>query len=846
MAEKVEIIEIETGNSTRTLKDLRDEIKNLRKALDECEVGSEEFNKTLDKLSDTQEELKNATKRTNTSLEGSYDALTQKMAELKKQWKATADEIERTNLGEEIADINQQLKDMDAELGNYQRNVGNYSSAFENVSLKLDNGVVSFENLNNVSQDVIGSFDIIEGGLKAIGVESDVVAGLMDKLSGAMKMTQGFKSVKEGVGNFQQLKVAASGASSAMGGLSVGMLGVVGAFAAVAAGAIALVANMDKIKQAFVDISDQTAFAELNKELTELSSQTASDKIVRVKELSEAYSKLGDDLNAKQEFVAQYKGELEDMGIAMGGVNDADKVFITNTTAYVEAIMSRAKADALRTKASEEYSEFLKEQAQLEIELAEAIAKKNAGAPDKKGGVNFAQSLVMAGQSEPGGNSLGAADFVGGWDKDIAEENVKAIEDKIADAETKMEEKMKAMFEKAASMDKIANELLTPSSSSTGSSTDTGGSNSSTGKSPEVLAQEQKAKMIQDITNRLYKFNLNTREKELAEAQRIYESELQLLEGNEEAKVILAEEYAKKQADINAKYDNAEAAEQAAIEAERAKLEARRGLYTSLQDEIVMSQMTASEKQLQIIANQYEEEKRLLDELLAEKVISQEEYALALDGINAKRKTAEEEITNVVETETVKYGDLGFKIKETGILTEESQKKIATGVNLVGNAFGQTSQLLSTLANNQNKQTEEGFENYKKLSIAAAVMSMLQGIISSWTSAMSLPAPLSFITGGIMSAFTATLGGIQIDQIKKQQFTSSGGGGNTATNPTGNVSSVPQVNTAALLSTPINYTSEIQGANIESNATDSRVYVVESDITSTQNRVRTVEDESTF
>lgn len=845
MAEKVEIIEIETGNSTRTLKDLRDEIKNLRKALDECEVGSEEFNKTLDKLSDAQEELKNATKRTNTSLEGSYDALTQKMAELKKQWKATADEIERTNLGEEIAGINQQLKDMDAELGNYQRNVGNYSSAFENVSLKLDNGVVSFENLNNVSQDVIGSFDIIEGGLKAIGVESDVVAGLMDKLSGAMKMTQGFKSVKEGVGNFQQLKVAASGASSAMGGLSAGMLGVVGAFAAVAAGAIALAGNMSKVKQAFVDISDQTAFAELNKELTELSSQTASDKIVRVKELSDAYSKLGDDLNAKQQFISQYKDELADMGITMGGVNDADNVFINNTDAYVNAIMARAKADALRDKARADYSAYLEEQAALELELADAIAKKNAGVPDKSFWQNLGESIVSASVYE-GANISDVQDFNDAWTDEIAEQNIKAVQDKIEDAKTKMDEKMKDMFEKAVNLDNMANELLTPPSSSTGSSTDTGSSNKSTGKSPEVLAQEQKAKMIQDITNRLYKFNLNTREKELAEAQRIYESELQLLEGNEEAKVILAEEYAKKQADINAKYDNAEAAEQAAIEAERAKLEARRGLYTSLQDEIVMSQMTASEKQLQIIANQYEEEKRLLDELLAEKVISQEEYALALDGINTKRKTAEEEITNVVETETVKYGDLGFKIKETGILTEESQKKIATGVNLVGNAFGQTSQLLSTLANNQNKQTEEGFENYKKLSIAAAVMSMLQGIISSWTSAMSLPAPLSFITGGVMSAFTATLGGIQIDQIKKQQFTSSGGGGNTSTDPTGNVSSVPQVNTAALLSTPINYTSEIQGANIESNATDSRVYVVESDITSTQNRVRTVEDESTF
>lgn len=829
MAEKVEIFELETTKASRSIKDLRDDIKTLRNALDECEVGSDEFNKTLDKLTDTQEELKSATKKTTSSMEGSYDSLTQKMVELKKQWKATADEIEKADLGEEIANINKQLKNMDDGFSDYQRNVSDCG--------------VAFENLNTVSQDVIGSFDIIEGGLKAIGVESDVVAGLMDKLSGAMKMTQGFKSVKEGVGNFQQLKAVTSGASSAMGGLSASMLGVVGAFAAVAAGAIALAGNMSKVKQAFVDISDQTAFAELNKELTELSSQTASDKIVRVKELSEAYSKLGDDLNAKQQFISQYKEELADMGIAMSGVNDADNVFINNTDAYVNAIMARAKADALRDKARADYSAYLEEQAALELELADAIAKKNAGVPDKSFWQNLGESIVSASVYE-GANISDVQDFNDAWTDEIAEQNIKAVQDKIDDAKTKMDEKMKDMFEKAVNLDNMANELLT-SPSSTGSSTDTGGSNKSTGKSPEVLAQEQKAKMIQDITNRLYKFNLNTREKELAEAQRIYESELQLLEGNEEAKIILAEEYAKKQADINAKYDNAEAAEQAAIEAERAKLEARRGLYTSLQDEIVMSQMTASEKQLQIIANQYEEEKRLLDELLAEKVISQEEYALALDGINTKRKTSEEEITKVVETETVKYGDLGFKIKETGILTEESQKKIATGVNLVGNAFGQTSQLLSTLANNQNKQTEEGFENYKKLSIAAAVMSMLQGIISSWTSAMSLPAPLSFITGGVMSAFTATLGGIQIDQIKKQQFTSSGGG-STTTDPTGNVSSVPQVNTAALLSTPINYTSEIQGANIESNATDSRVYVVESDITSTQNRVRTVEEEATF
>ena len=126
------------------------------------------------------------------------------------------------------------------------------------------------------------------------------------------------------------------------------------------------------------------------------------------------------------------------------------------------------------------------------------------------------------------------------------------------------------------------------------------------------------------------------------------------------------------------------------------------------------------------------------------------------------------------------------------------------------------------------------------MSIAAATMSMLQGIISAWTSAMSLPAPLSFITGGAMSAFTASMGAIQINQIKKQKFDGGGGSDGDST------ANIPAINTASLLSTPINYTTEVKGATAMEDATDTRVYVVESDITDTVNKVRTTESESTF
>jgi hypothetical protein len=48
------------------------------------------------------------------------------------------------------------------------------------------------------------------------------------------------------------------------------------------------------------------------------------------------------------------------------------------------------------------------------------------------------------------------------------------------------------------------------------------------------------------------------------------------------------------------------------------------------------------------------------------------------------------------------------------------------------------------------------------------------------------------------------------------------------------------------MSSPVNYTSEIKDAEIETDVADTRVYIVESDITSTQRKVEVAEEESTY
>ena len=681
MAEKVEIIEIDTGNSSRTLKDLKEEIKSLRKELDGCNLGSTEFANTLDELTKKQKELKNATKTSNEALEGSYDALVAKMGELKKAWRATADEAERSDLGSQIAEINQQLKDMDAEIGNYQRNVGNYGSAFDNVTLKIEGGVAKFEKFNNASRAIIGSFDLVEGGLKAIGVESEEATALMDTMQGAMMFTNGLNSVKEGVQAFNALRTSVTTATAAQWALNAAQMAnpiglIVAAVAALIAGITALVVVMSK--------------------------------------------------NREEERLLQQQYEA------------------TN-----KAIEDRIAAQ------------------ELEIELMKARGE--------------AQADILA------------------QEKAYAEQNLRITKDRIAAVEKELERTGALRGRKKKLLKEQLEDLK------------------------DQLKEQEKA--VRDANNAILIYDTET-QREQTEKER---------EQAEERKRIAKDEADKK------------------IEEHKRYVDTVKKTYNDLKTELTdywLSELQMKSKKLE---QWVEDSKQAVRTAHAEGLISEEEYLAQIYEIDKvyydKKRLLEEEAAKASEEYFIASGAATAEAEKAADKTAEGIEKVTWAsmsmkdklqsvAGLVGTAFGQTAQMLNTLAQQQDKTSEEGFEAAKKMSIGAAVMSMLQGIISSWTSAMSLPAPISFITGGIMSAFTATLGGIQIDQIKRQKF-DSGTSGSSSTN-------VPTVNTAALLSTPINYTTEVQGAKAVDDTADTRVYVVESDITDTVRKVQVAEEESTY
>ena len=180
-------------------------------------------------------------------------------------------------------------------------------------------------------------------------------------------------------------------------------------------------------------------------------------------------------------------------------------------------------------------------------------------------------------------------------------------------------------------------------------------------------------------------------------------------------------------------------------------------------------------------------------------------------------------------------------VKSLDVLGDKSagtKKKLGAIFDMAAAGFQAVSAVMGAIADEQDETTKEGFEKQKKYQIAQATMSMLAGIMAAWTSAMMLPPPMSWIMGGIMTAATATLGAIQIANIKKQKFDGSGGDPGLAP--------IPNMTAMTAMGTPVSATTNIEGASTEGQVKDTRVYVLESDISNSQNNVKTTVAEATF
>lgn len=198
-------MKIEGANSVKELKDV---IAELTPEMTTADKTAEEYAQTVDLMTKAQEKLTTAMKAGKSQIsaqEGSYNALVNKMAALKKVQKAVTDDDTRSKLAVEINTINDQLKAYDQANGVYVRNVGNYKSAldgFDGTVVKFGDSMreametieptkAKFESIQKISAGVASGFAAVQGAAALLGAENEELEKTFVKVQAAMAIAQG-------------------------------------------------------------------------------------------------------------------------------------------------------------------------------------------------------------------------------------------------------------------------------------------------------------------------------------------------------------------------------------------------------------------------------------------------------------------------------------------------------------------------------------------------------------------------------------------------------------------------------------------------------------------------------
>ena len=745
MAEKVDIIDIDIT----TLKDLREEVKKLQKDLENCAIGSEEFNETLEQLTQTQEALKKATKSNSKEIEaaeGSYDFLAKKMAELKKVWKATADEVEKSKLGEEISDINTQLKEMDASLGNYQRNVGNYGAAFEGVTMKIDGNTASFERNIETTRGALDSFDLLEGGLRAIGIEGGIVDKVMSKVDGAMKFTNGLKAIKETAAGLKTMSLATKATTVETEGLAAaqGVNAAATNTATVATNGFKKALITTGIGAIIVAIGTLIAYWDDLTDLIKGSGDEAEIAAKKVANLISVLDKMDRDI---------------ELSIRIDEANGATEEEILKKR--IEGIQQQLK---MVQDAMDEETDFTSEHYKTLIEKQNALydaLKKNTD----------------------------------DWTVYETKKKKEAQDQQLKDADE---------FNKR---------------------------------------RKEQVTELEKFKEQLYQNSLNSEDKELRQRELTYQNDANKLKEWLNKKYISQEEYTALSTQLDEQYNK-----------DRIEIRKKYGepILESIDLEIgKKGELIDADAYLRKNREENEEANQLELENLTKKIEALDNLTNATDAVGFAMQTLSELDVDGLSSQWseafYRVGDTIQKVKEGIIDLNSNTGKAGDKWKIYGNmavaGLGAASSMMNALAEQQDETSEEGFEKQKKLQIASATVSMLQGMVGAFSQSMAAFAfPLGPIIGAAMSALVAATGIMQINQIKKQRF-DGGDSGTIASTP----SASPSVTAVKAMGGPaVNPVTNIEGASTEGTVQDSRVWVSETDITDTQKKVRTVESESTY
>ena len=794
------ILKVGTGEAVKNVGELRENIKQLKAALNDQDLsnpdGMKKYNELLGELKINQNALKDAMYATTASwdditnaatganiafdqnnklvnMQGvSYNALVHEMADLKQAWRATTDEMERAALGERINSVNDQLKSMDASVGNYQRNVGNYIGAVDHLT-------ASFGSMGKGAQSVIAPIKGVTTGLKTLSATPAIaILGLLANV--LQKVIEGLKSSEENTNAMTQAlsPFAAIGdtVTKVLQGLGGVLAKVVGGFGKLTS---AIFGTNEATKERLRLAKEEAALQEQERNNI-IANAEAEREVARLR--AEATDKMKYSASERIALLEQ-AGEQERL-IAERSVQAAKQQYEiikgrnALTQSNAEDLKKEAEAYAAVVNAETAYYNKVRE---IKSNITSARQEEAKAARDAAKAAKDAAAAKIAAEKE----------YI-----------AKALADEVQAATNRAEAYRHGSVEYLAAMRDVA-----------------------------ALEYDQMKRQM-DETDAEWQARRLAAARKLAEAQQSTTDAL-----IEEGRLALENE-------MNALATGSLDQLSKAVELAKYNLDNIHQAIDESDDAFLARRLEAQQAYQGALQAQYDAEVEEGRQQYEQRLATLEENSLAYLDAEVALKKYELDTLHQLEGES----EEAFRTRQLQAEKEYYDAKKAQVQSWMQTLSGMTSGVSSILGSiadameENTEMTEEEAKKAKNLRVASATIDMLQGAVTAYAGAQSLGVPMGPIIGAINAAAVIAAGIANIAKIKATQVSANSSSSQTPTVPAQvNAPTVsPQVQQVRTL------TSASEEDRLNRMADDHRVYILSSDLEAERDQHRVQVQETTF
>ena len=794
------ILKVGTGEAVKNVGELRENIKQLKAALNDQDLsnpeGMKKYNELLGELKINQNALKDAMYATTASwdditnaatganiafdqnnklvnMQGvSYNALVHEMADLKQAWRATTDEMERAALGERINSVNDQLKSMDASVGNYQRNVGNYIGAVDHIT-------ASFGSMGKGAQSVIAPIKGVTTGLKTLSATPAIaMLGLLANV--LQKVIEGLKSSEENTNAMTQAMApfAAIGdtVTKVLQGLGGVLAKVVGGFGKL----ISAIFGTNEATKERLSLAKEEAALQEQERNNIIANAEAEREVARLR--AEATDKMKYSASERIALLEQ-AGEQERL-IAERSVQAAKQQYEiiksrnALTQSNAEDLKKEAEAYAAVVNAETAYYNKVRE---IKSNITSARQEEAKAARDAAKAAKDAAAAKIAAEKE----------YI-----------AKALADEVQAATNRAEAYRHGSVEYLQAMRDVA-----------------------------ALEYDQMKRQM-DETDAEWQARRLAAARKLAEAQQSTTDAL-----IEEGRLALENE-------MNALATGSLDQLAKAVELAKYNLDNIHQAIDESDDAFLARRLEAQQSYREALQAQNEAEVEEGRQQYEQRLATLEEGSLAYLDAEVALKKYELDTLHQLEGES----EEAFRTRQLQAEKEYYDAKKAQVQSwmqtLSGMASG-VSSILGSIADameDNTEMTEAEAKKAKNLRVASATIDMLQGAVTAYAGAQSLGVPMGPIIGAINAAAVIATGIANIAKIKATQVSANSSSSQTPTVPAQvNAPTVsPQVQQVRTL------TSASEEDRLNRMADDHRVYILSSDLEAERDQHRVQVEETTF